>query len=143
MRMTVTFRHPADFVPLSDQERILAVGGAHWFVALLSRVSGLQIDQDLCQEDWGVVIFARRNEKKFWVGLSGWDPENAWLAHFHHGSFAWLQRFSSSGKSELKQLLSDVHAVLAGEPAISDIIWYEENEMNKACPTGFPTPVES
>src|SRR5262245_37808392 len=47
------------------------------------------------------------------VGLS----EGAWFAHFHHGSFTWFQRFSSSGKNELERLLVDVHNVLGDEAA--------------------------
>ena len=142
MRTNVTFRHPAEFVPLSDGEGILAVNGAQWFAALLKRVPGLEIDTDLCQEDWGVVFFARRNRKRFWIGLSAWDVDGAWLAHFHHGSFAWLQWFSSSGNNELKRLLVDFHNVLASEPAISDIVWREESEMRKSQPAGFSHPVQ-
>jgi hypothetical protein len=142
MRTNVTFRYPAEFVPLSAEDGILAASGAQWFAALLGRVSGLQIDEDLCQEDWGVVFFARRTQKRFWIGLSAWSAEGAWLAHFHHGSFAWLQCFSPLGKNELKRLLADVHDVLASEPAISDIGWHEESAMSKPEPAGFPTPVE-
>ena len=143
MRTNVTFRHPAAFVGDSqDGGGVLAVRGAHWFAALLRRVPDLQIDADLCQEDWGVVFFARRNRKKFWVGLSAWDSEGAWVAHFHRGSFAWFQWFSSVGKNELNRLLTDVHEVLANEPAVSEIAWHEESEMCKPQPTGFPTPVE-
>lgn len=141
MRTNVTFHHPAEFEPLSDEDGILAVGGAQWFVALLLRVPGLHIDGELCQEDWGVVVFARRNGKRFWVGLSAWDVKHTWLAHFHHGPFAWLQRLSPSGKSELRSLVSDVHAVLADEPAVSNVVWYEEGEMRKPQPAGFRTPV--
>src|SRR5262249_20354242 len=100
------------------------------------------IDNELCQEDWGVVVFARRNQKKFWIGLSFWDVGGEWLAHFHHGSFPWLQWFSSSGNDELKRLLADVHAMLTSEPAISGVLWYEEREMSKAEPVGFRRPVE-
>jgi hypothetical protein len=142
MRTSVTFRHPAEFAPLSDEDGILAARGAQWFSALLRRVPCLQIDEDLCQEDWGVVFFARRNQMKFWIGLSAWDSDGAWLAHFHHGSFAWLQLFSSSGKNELKRLLADVHNVLATEPGINDIAWHDGSEMSKPQPAGFPTPVE-
>jgi hypothetical protein len=143
MRTNVSFRHSAEFVPVSDEDSILAVGGAQWFVSLLQRVPGLQIDGELCQEDWGVVVFAQRDEKKFWIGLSMWpDGEHAWLAHFHHGSFAWLQRLSSSGRSGLQRLVSDVHGVLAGEPAVSDIVWFEERQMRKAQPDGFTAPGE-
>lgn len=140
MRTNVTFQYPAKFVPLSDEDGILAVGGAQWFVALLRRVAGLEIKDDLCQEDWGVVLFARRDQMRFWIGLSAWDSENEWLAHFHHGSLAWLQRFSRSGKGALQSLLADVHGVLASDPAVCDIIWYEESEVSKPESAGFPTP---
>src|SRR5206468_3241355 len=97
-------------------------------------VPGLHIDQDPCQEDWGVVFFARRNQKKFWIGLSAWDVDGAWLAHFHHGSFAWLQSFRTFGKNELNRLLADVHNVLVNESAITDITWHEESDMRKPRP---------
>lgn len=143
MRTNVRFRHPAEFVAVSDEDGILAVDGARWFVSLLRRVHDLQVDEELCQEDWGVVIFARRAKKKFWIGLSVWpDGEHAWLAHFHHGSSAWLQRISSSGKGELQRLLSDVQDVFANESALTDIVWYDESQMRKAQPDGFATPVE-
>ena len=143
MRTNVSFRHPAEFVAVSDEDGILAVRGAQWFVSLLRHVPDLQIDEELYQEDWGVVIFARRAQKKFWIGLSMWpDGEHSWLAHCHHGSSAWLQWMSSSGKSELQRLVSDVHSVLASEPAVSNIVWYDESQMRKAQPDGFTTPVE-
>lgn len=130
MRTNVTFRHPAAFVPVSEQDGVLAVNGAQWFVTLLRRIPDLEIDEALCQEDWGVVLFARRNKKKFWIGLSAWDVDGPWLAHFHHGSFAWLQRFSPSGKNELNRLLVDVHEVLASDTATSQVTWREEPEMS-------------
>lgn len=143
MRNNVSFRHPAEFVAVSDEDGILAVAGAQWFVSLLRRVPDLKIDEELCQEDWGVVICARRDQKKFWIALSMWPAgEHAWLVHCHHGSFAWLQRISSSGKRELQRLVSDVHSVLSSEPAVTDIVWYEESQMRKAQPDGFTTPVE-
>ena len=144
MRTNVSFRHPAEFLSVSDEDGILAVAGAQWFVSLLRRVPGLQINEELCQEDWGVVIFARRDQKKFWIGLTMWpDGEHAWLAHCHHGSSAWMQRISSSGKRELRRLVSNVHSVLSSEPAVTDIIWYEESQMRKPQPDGFTTPVGS
>jgi hypothetical protein len=142
MRTSVTFRYPAAFLPLSDADDILAVGGARWFAALLARVPGLEVEKELCQEDWGVVLFARRDGKKFWIGLSQWDSEHRWLAHFHHGSFAWLQRFTSSGTSALRGLLADIHITLTTEPAVLDIAWYAEGEMTTAQPAGFPTPFD-
>lgn len=144
MRTNVTFRHPAEFVgDDEDGGGVLAVRGAQWFAALLRRVSGLELDEELCQEDWGVAFFARRSRKKYWIGLSAWASEGAWLAHFHRGSFAGLQWFSSSAKTELNRLLADVHDILANEPAITEIAWHEESEMRKPKPVGFSTPVES
>lgn len=141
MRTNVSFRHPAEFVPVSDADCILSVDGAQWFAALLKRVPELQIEEPLCQEDWGVVLFARRNEKTFWIGLSPWEDDGYWLAHFHHGSGAWLQRFSSSGKQELARLVSDFHNVLVNEPHVSQVTWYEEREMREARPTAYTSPV--
>ena len=69
MRTNVVFNHPAEFVLLSDEDGILAVDGAKWFVDMLSRIPGLQIDNELCQEDWGVAIraSARRKEVLDWI----------------------------------------------------------------------------
>ena len=143
MRTNVTFWHPAGFVgDLEDGGGVLAVNGAQWFAALLRQIPGLQLDEDLCQEDWGVVFFARREQKRFWIGLSVWDSKGAWVAHFHHGSFDWLQWFSPSGKNGLMRLLADFHVILASEPAIANIAWHDEREMIKPEPASFPTPVE-
>lgn len=102
----------------------------------------MQIGEDLCQEDWGVAIIAQRNQKKVLDRPECVGRRGAWLAHFHHGSFAWLQWFSLSGKKELRRLLVDVHDVLASDTAISEIAWHEESERGKPQPAGFPTPVE-
>jgi hypothetical protein len=142
MRTHVTFRHPAEFVGDEDDGGgILVVSGARWFADLLKRVPRLELDENLCQEDWGVVFRARHDKKTFWIGLSAWN-EGAWLAHFHHGSFAWLRSFSSAASNQLKHLLADVHDALASEPAISQIAWHEESELSKRKPMGFPTPVD-
>jgi hypothetical protein len=140
MRNNVTFRHPAEFVGDEGGDGgILVVAGAAWFADLLSRVPGLQIEPELCQEDWGVVAFAERNQKRFWIGLSFYD-EGVWIAHFHHASFAWLQRLSMSGNEELRKLITDFHHVLANERAVSEITWYEERETWVANAQGSPTP---
>ena len=143
MRTHVTFRHSAEFIgSQEDGGGVLAVRGTQWFASLLRRVPSVELAEEFCQEDWGVVFFARCNQKKFWIGLSAWGSEEAWHAHFHHGSFAWLQWFSSTGKDELKWLLAGVHDVLTSDPAITEITWHEEREMSKPNPAGFPTPVD-
>jgi hypothetical protein len=140
MRNNVTFRHPAMFVPVSESDGVLSTIAAEWFVELLKRVRTLEVDTDLCQEDWGVVIFARRNRKRFWIGLSPWSESGFWLAHFHHHSFAWLQRLSDSGNREFDRLVMDFHDVLAAEPAVTQIAWYREKDMEKARPEGSSLP---
>jgi len=87
----------------------------------LHRIPGLEVDDDLCQEDWGVVVFAQRGRRRFWIGLSSWDSEGMWLAHVHHRT--WLQRFTRSGKAALDRLLVDVHAMLTSDPVISNVAW--------------------
>jgi hypothetical protein len=141
MRSFVTFCHPAPFEAVSEEDGVLSVGGADWFVALLKRIDGLAVRTELIQEDWGVVLRAERSGQKFWIGLSmGPDTDAAWLAHIHHGSFAWFQWFSAAGKRALWQLASDLHQVLAAEPSVSDVTWYRERDMAKPRPLGAPTP---
>jgi hypothetical protein len=117
-------------VRVSDDDGILSVKGADWFVSFLRQVRDLELRADLCQEDWGIVAFAERAGKNFWIGLSWWD-EGGWLAHFHHGSWAWLQRFSPSGDRELQRLVDDFHQVLAREAAAGEITWWREDDLRK------------
>lgn len=131
MRNNVTFVHPAEFVPVSDEDGILALQGATWFVEILRRVPGFALEGVPCQEDWGVVFFGSRNAKKFWVGLSFWpEGEQRWLAHVHHGSFAWLQRLMPSGNAELRGLIAALEQTLRSDPHVSMMRWYSEAEIN-------------
>lgn len=70
MRTNVIFRHPTEFVAASAEDDILSADGADWFVSLLRQIPGLEIEPQLCQEDWGVVVLAKRKGKRFWIGLS-------------------------------------------------------------------------
>ncbi len=65
------------------------------------------------------------------------DQENGGGVLAVHGA----QWFSSGRNDELERLLTDVHKVLVGEPAITDIAWHEESDMGKPAPAGYPTPV--
>jgi hypothetical protein len=141
MRTNVVFRYPAEFVALSLDDGVLSTNGAEWFVKLLKQVNGLIVDERLCQEDWGVAVFAQRHSRKFWIGLSAWSDDQ-WLAHFHHGSWAWLQKFSPSGTKELQELLIDFHRMLKTEPSVSDVIWHQEDQMSKPSPDSFSSPVD-
>lgn len=144
MRNHVSFRCPETFTPVSEEsDGILSVEGARWFAALLRRVPDIQLDEELCQEDWGVVFFASRNNRSFWIGLSAWDGDHSWLAHLHHGSFAWLQMLSRSGGRELHGLIEDVDHALTTDPQISDVAWYREKDMNRGDPQGSRSPAQT
>jgi hypothetical protein len=141
MRTNVTFRHPAEFTPVSEDDGILAVAGAAWFVDMLRRIPGLDVNSPLVQEDWGVVATATRSGCRFWVGLSLWpEGEAAWLAHVHHGSSAWIQRFTTKGKDELQRLARDLHTTLQSDSAVRDVVWYREADMVKPAPDGASHP---
>jgi hypothetical protein len=99
------------------------------FSAILRRIPNLEVDNRLCQEDWGVVVFPTRAQKKFWIGLSHGAGEHEWLGHFHHGVYAWLQRLTLSGKRELQRLTVDTHVVLSNEHAVSNVRWYEDPQQ--------------
>jgi hypothetical protein len=144
IRNNVSFRYPAPFVFLSNDDGILAANGAKWFVDMLKRVPHLDVNEELCQEDWGVVVFVKRNKRRFWVGLGlGMDmEENTWLAHIHHSDFAWIQRISSRGRNDFKQLITDIHAMLVNESGVSEICWYKETDMDQPYPSSSPTPDE-
>jgi hypothetical protein len=139
MRTYVTFRHPGPFKRLSDDDGILSVKGADWFVALLRQVRDLELRAELCQEDWGVVAFAARAATRFWIGLAA-EEDQSWMAHFHHGSWAWLQRFNSSANRELQRLVQDFHEVLAHEAAVGAITWYREDDVMKRRQFGSTAP---
>jgi hypothetical protein len=145
MRNNVSFRNPVTFISVSEEESsILSVAGAGWFVSLLKRISGLTIRDELCQEDWGVVVFAERDGKKFWIGLSPWpEGDAARLAHLHQQSGGWLKRLTGSSEHELENLAADLHQVLSTESAISDIGWYCEKDMAKAYPQRYSTPSDA
>ena len=144
MRTHVIFRHPAPFVAVSEEDGVLSVDGSDWFVELLKRIEGLVVRAEPIQEDWGVAVAVERGGNAFWIGLSSWPEfDGAWLAHVHHGSFAWFQRFSATGKREFRRLLSDLHRVLTAEPSVSHVTWYRERDMMKPNPQSHPTPDET
>jgi hypothetical protein len=144
IKNNVIFKYPERFEPVSEEDGILSAQGAKWFLPILKRVPGIQIDSDLCQEDWGVVIFSSLNKKRFWIGLSMWpEGENAWLVHVHHHSFAFFQRFSISGKNEIKRLIEKLNQILSTDPRASDILWFSEKNMISGNPKGSSNPKEA
>ncbi len=122
MRDHIRFSCVHNFVGTEEVPDVLSVEGAGWFHGILQGIAGLEVDPELCQEDWGVVFFAAREEKRFWIGLGGWpDPGGHWLVHLHHHSFAWKQRFSRAGKEALEVLVADVERALRAVPSISGV----------------------
>ena len=144
MRSHVVFNHPAEFVPLSDDEGILGVQGAGWFRKLLLQIPGAEVEEPF-QEDWGVAIGLKRNGMRFWVGLSPlFDDGNHWIAHLHHDAL--LQRFRQAGHDELLTLAEALHQVLASDPLVSNITWHRENELKRGgkydvSSRGAPSPL--
>jgi hypothetical protein len=139
VRTNVTFQHPAEFVPVSEDEGILSVAGVAWFLELLARVEGIEVVGDPIQEDWGVVAFARRGDCRFWIGISFWD-EGAWLVHVHHHSSAWLQRMSSKGKTGLSDLCSELHKALKSAEGVREVSWHVESDLRRPGVSGAATP---
>jgi hypothetical protein len=130
MRTNVVFRCAQEFVGADQDEGILGVRGAVWFVEKLKRIPGLAIDQQLIQEDWGVVIFSQKNEKRFWIGLSLLpDGENHWLAHVHHASWALLQRFTTKGRAALDDLVKEIDVVLKADATVTDVRWCRDEDV--------------
>ncbi len=134
MRTNVTFRHTAKFVPLSDEDGIIAVNGAQWFAALLRRVQALEIDENLCQEDWGRRVICPTQ----WTKVLDWTkcverkrhmarPLSPWFTGVVAAvRFVWQER--------IEAFVGRCSPALAGDAAISDIAWYEESEMHKPQP---------
>jgi hypothetical protein len=131
MRTTVSFEYPAPFVGAdADGGGVLSVEGAGWFASLLSSIPELDVDSKLCQEDWGVVVFTKRQNKQFdfyfWDGLAE-EPTRSWVAEVNYGDFFRLQRFIPGGKQELHRLVRDFNEALVRSPNVSNIAWFSSS----------------
>ena len=119
MRDHFRFFCPREFVGTEeDNAGVLSVGGVGWFIDILKQISALSVEESLCQEDWGVVFYVGRSDRRFWVGLSSCGDQE-WIAHVHHNAF--FQRFGRAGKVAMEQLVSDLHDALASQPDISSV----------------------
>jgi hypothetical protein len=140
VRTNVSFRHPAPFVAVAGAKDVLDREAAGWFVELLEGIERLEVNRALAQEDWGVAVLVRRDDKRFWIGLSRWEVEGEWLAHVHHGSFAWIQARTSAGAEALRALVQDLHQNLAADARVGGITWYRDADMFAGTPGGASTP---
>jgi hypothetical protein len=114
MRTHVTFRHPAEFVPVSEDDGILSSTGVEWFLTILRQVPDLELDPDLCQED-------------------------DWIVHVH-GATSWLQRLSGAAAPAVDRLAHDLHIALQADPLVADVQWSTQRELNQGHRQGAPTP---
>lgn len=137
MRNTVQFSFAASFVG-AGADGIVGVAGAGWFVELLERIPGLEIDPELVQEDWGVVVLARRAGRRFWIGLGATDGHE-WIAHVHHAPFAWVQRLASAGNAARRALVDELDRALRDGNA-SSVRWFDERDLALMSPAAAPSP---
>jgi hypothetical protein len=121
MRSVVEFHYPAAYVAATAVDDILGIKGATWFVELLRQIPRIEIDPDLLQEDWGVVIYAQRDGRRFWIGLSGFGNDE-WVAHVHHD--AWLQRYAAAGKAAYNELVRELERALRAAHA-TPMRWFD------------------
>jgi len=145
MRTTVSFEYPAPFVGTDpDGGGVLSIKAAGWFATILSSIPELEVDFNLCQEDWGVVVFTKRQKRPFhfffWYGLAE-EPTNLWVTEVRHGGLLGLQRFLPEGQQELRRLVLDFNETLVRSPNVSHIAWFSSSDQAFS-PKGqrFPTP---
>ena len=132
MRTTVSFEYPARFVGTeADDAGVLSIKGAGWFASILGSIPELEVNPQLCQEDWGVVVFTKRRQIAFdfffWGGLAE-DPISSWVAEVRHGGLFGLQRFMTKGQQELRFLVQDFHQTLTRNTQISNLAWFTSSD---------------
>jgi hypothetical protein len=89
--MRITFRYQIDYATVLEEDPVLSVAGATWFVAILREIPRLEVQPEVIQEDWGVFIKVHRDRAKFWIGLSEWNEHGMWIAHVHRDDWFWLR----------------------------------------------------
>jgi len=143
MRTIVRFEYPAPFVGTEeDNGGVLSVKGAGWFAVLLGSIPELVVDPDLCQEDWGVVVFAMRGKMRFdfffWDGLAE-EPRRSWVAELRHGGF--FDRFMAKKREGLDRLVGELDRALKHDPSVSRVEWFDDSDKPfDPAERGFPAP---
>jgi hypothetical protein len=130
MKKAASFEYPAPFIGTDEDEGgVLSVNGARWFASILNTISGLEVDSDLCQEDWGVVIFVKRNKNPFdvflWGGMS--ETANLWIVELRYGGIFGFQRFWPDARLEFARVLHDLTEALNHDSSVSNIQWFEKS----------------
>lgn len=137
MRTTVRFRHPAPLVVVSDEDGVLSVAGAAWFLDTIRTIPGIELDPRLVQEDWGVIVRAHRGGRCFHIGLSSSGHEHEWVAHVRPRSFAWLERFSPGARPARAALVGELDRALRTANA-TGLKWFDESDLNLRAPVASP-----
>jgi hypothetical protein len=136
MRNTVRFQYPAPLVVVSDEDGVLSVEGAGWFLDMIKTIPGINLDQGVVQEDWGVVVCAHRTGRSYRIGLSSTGYEHEWVAHVRH-HLAWLERFSPRGRAAREALVGELGLALRAANA-SELKWFDESDLNLRAPAESP-----
>ena len=131
MRSSVSFKFVTEFVGADADEGILGIKGADWFVRRLQQIPEITVVPNLIQDDWGVAILVTRKRRQFWFGL-GVFGDDTWIAHLHRYPLGVLEYLLPPHKRQFDALLKEFHAVLATDPAISEIRWYEERDLRRS-----------
>jgi hypothetical protein len=137
MRNTVSFQYRAPMVVVSDEDGVVGVEGAGWFLDIIRTIPGIDLDQSVVQEDWGVVIPARLAGRSYWIGLSSTGDEHDWVAHVRPHALAWLERFSPRARAARAALVGEVDRALRTAHA-SGLKWFDENDVNLRAPAKSP-----
>lgn len=137
MRNTVSFHLAAPLAVVSDEDGVLRVAGADWFLDTLRTIPGIELDQRLVQEDWGVIVCAHRDGRRYRIGLSSAGHEHEWVAHVRPRSFAWVERFSPGGRAARTALIGEVDRALRAAHA-SGLRWFDESDLNLRAPAESP-----
>lgn len=132
----VLFSFPYELTVPVEECDVLSVEDAHWFAALLRRISDIHVDSSPVQEDWGVVFFVERHAKQFWIGLNYFGNEEYW-AHIHHVVFRLFQRWSRSGRDQFESLVEAFHKTLIADSQVSNVRWCHDIQSSHET---WPTP---
>ncbi len=108
---------------------------AQWLIDKLKAQSGVQVDEEPDQEDWGWYFFVKAGQRIFWVGvglLEDEDRSNTWLV-FVESRLSWVKRklFGQADQAELLALCQALNQVLKSSPEISDVRWYTKGDWSK------------
>lgn len=116
-----------------DCDQLPGQDTAVWLIEQLPQF-GFKVRTEPIQEDWGWVVRTSIGSARFWVGTSptfedGNPPE--WIIHLHHWDFAFVQRFTSSGRAAFVALARAINQMLNSCPEFTEVRWHFENDLRR------------